>query len=58
MFIVMFGLMSGRFFFHPFLMAGFGFLMALVNTVVILTTHSRLARGEGDYYGVGLKIIS
>lgn len=56
--ITIFGLMSGRFFFHPFLMAGFAFLMALVNTAVILTTHFRLVRGEGDYYGMGLKIIS
>ena len=55
--ITMFGLMSGRFFFHPFLMAGFAFLMALVNTAVILTTHFRIVRGEGDYYGMGLKII-
>lgn len=55
--VIMFGLMSGRFFFHPFLMAGFGLLMAVVNTAVILTTHFRLVRGEGDYYGMGLKII-
>ena len=56
-FVIIFGLMSGRFFFHPFLMAGFALLMALVNTAVILTTHSRLVRGEGDFYGLGLKII-
>jgi len=56
--ITVFGLMSGRFFFHPFLMVGFAFFMALVNTAVILTTHFRMVRGEGDYYRMGLKIIS
>jgi len=55
--ITMIGLLAGRFFFHPFLMAGFAFLMAFLNTALILTTHSRIVKGEGDYYGMGLRII-
>lgn len=55
--VTIIGLMSGQFFFHPFLMVGFAFLMAFLNTAVILTTHFRIVKGEGDYYGMGLRII-
>ncbi|ACT92616.1 helix-turn-helix domain-containing protein [Dyadobacter fermentans] len=55
--VTIIGLMSGQFFFHPFLMVGFCFLMAFLNTAVILTTHFRIVKGEGDYYGIGLRII-
>lgn len=56
--VIILGLTSGRFFVHPFLLAGFGLVAVLINTIVILHAHFRIARGQADLYGAGLKIIS
>ena len=49
---------AGHLFVHPLVVVCILFLMSFLNTAIVLNTHFKIVRGEGDSYGMGLKIIS
>lgn len=55
--VMVFSTFAGRFFLNPFVVVCVLFLMAFLNTAIILNTHFKIVRGEGDSYGMGLRII-
>ncbi|SDF50159.1 Helix-turn-helix [Dyadobacter soli] len=48
---------AGHMFVNPLVVVCILFLLSFVNTAVILNTHFKIVRGEGDSYWMGLKII-
>lgn len=57
-FAMMLSAFAGRFILNPLLIVCFLFLLSFLNTVFILINHFKIVRGEGDSYGMRLKIIS
>jgi len=55
--IIMFFMLKGSVFVHPFIMMAGMLLLYFINSILVITTNRRITRGEEDVYTYSLKII-